>query len=323
MSLSLNDPINKYKLNLIFALCENSNKKTLESDAFRQLNISKEIPVLKDWLHDVFNHVESAYKDQDAHENGALTTSLSILAAEDSPVNQLVLRGYLKNTPHHLTLVSNGQQALEMAKSQAYDLLIFDLEMPVMNGPQALGHIKALGDHWEKIPSIILTAFVKEGDRDSRLGGVCDVYLGKPFKKEGLLDAIHEAMQKKGSLHTHSSISNALRFDMGVFEWNFGHMDKTQSRQFILAAIAQITVDIDSIVLSQAQTDPLEVERALHRLSGAAEPIGCLALNTATRFAKNNLSTQPSVENTALCKNVVAEGKLALDWLNLVLLKNF
>jgi CheY-like chemotaxis protein/HPt (histidine-containing phosphotransfer) domain-containing protein len=91
------------------------------------------------------------------HQSVPVRLSGSILIADDNLINQQVLKGLLEDHPITLDLVENGQEAVESVMTQTYDLILMDLEMPVMDGREAIIHIRQHHTHKE-LPIIALTA---------------------------------------------------------------------------------------------------------------------------------------------------------------------
>jgi len=87
---------------------------------------------------------------------------LRILLAEDSADNRLVIQGYLKDTPHLLDHAENGEVAVQKFAAGHYGAILMDLQMPVMDGYEAVAAIRRLeqGDCRRPTPIIALTAFV-------------------------------------------------------------------------------------------------------------------------------------------------------------------
>ena len=133
----------------------------------------------------------AAPEEEIRHAAGHPLAPLRILLAEDSPDNALLIQAYLKGSGHRLTVVEDGLQALESVIADAYDLVLMDMQMPVMDGYTATQKIRERGG--ECLPPIIaLTAHALEGDRERCLAAGCDGYLAKPVKKARLLDTIAE-----------------------------------------------------------------------------------------------------------------------------------
>jgi CheY-like chemotaxis protein len=114
------------------------------------------------------------------------------LLVEDSPDNQLLVRAYLKPTDYFLDVAEHGAIALDKFKSAHYDVVLMDVQMPVMDGYAATKAIRS----WERdhdlpsTPIIALTALAlkEEGARIFEAG--CNTHLTKPVKKSTLLEVL-------------------------------------------------------------------------------------------------------------------------------------
>jgi len=117
---------------------------------------------------------------------------LRILLVDDSPDNRLLVQAYLKTSPYQLDLAENGEVAVEKFKSGKYDLVLMDMQMPVMDGYSATKAIR----EWESLsalkpsPIIALTAFALKEEMQKNLDTGCNAHLTKPIKKAMLLEAI-------------------------------------------------------------------------------------------------------------------------------------
>lgn len=143
-----------------------------------------DLPLYKTELQDKLTDM----KWQDDH-----LRNLRILLAEDNPVNMMVARKILERKGVIVTEALNGKIAVDTVARDDFDLVLIDLEMPVMDGKSALEHIKAIkGD----IPVIAFTAAVYENmTQDLAAHGFVD-YIYKPFKPEDLYSKIIRAIKK-------------------------------------------------------------------------------------------------------------------------------
>ncbi len=120
-------------------------------------------------------------------ENG-----LSILLVEDSKDNVMLIRAYLKQTPHRLDVAENGAVAVDLFKRGNYDLVLMDVQMPIMDGYTATGLIR----QWEReqdyppAPIIALTANALKEDEQRSLDAGCNGHLTKPIRKGMFLAAL-------------------------------------------------------------------------------------------------------------------------------------
>ena len=117
---------------------------------------------------------------------------LNILLVEDARENRIVIKAYLKKTPHKIEVAENGKIGLEKFISGDYDLVLMDMRMPVMDGYTATGEIRKWEEENRKdaTPIIALTAHALMEDRQKCLDAGCTDYLSKPLKKADLLRKI-------------------------------------------------------------------------------------------------------------------------------------
>ena len=116
---------------------------------------------------------------------------LRILVTDDNPVNQLLAVRILEKQGHTTSVADNGQEALKEVERQTFDLVLMDVQMPVLNGLDATAQIrlkeKKTGLH---LPIIAMTAHAMKGDRERCLEGGMDAYVSKPIQTEQLFLAI-------------------------------------------------------------------------------------------------------------------------------------
>lgn len=118
---------------------------------------------------------------------------LNVLLVEDSPDNQLLIRSYLKHTDHSIDIADHGAIALEKFKTGHYDVVLMDIQMPIMDGYAATQAIRA----WERdqdlppVQIIALTALALNEEKARIFEAGCNTHLTKPVKKSTLLEVLH------------------------------------------------------------------------------------------------------------------------------------
>lgn len=111
-----------------------------------------------------------------------------VLVAEDNPNNQLLIKIVLEKLGLNITIVDNGQIAVEKYQTEEFDLIFLDVNMPVMDGLTALKNIREYENKMQKYtPIIALTANSINGDREKYIEEGMDNYLSKPFEREQLI----------------------------------------------------------------------------------------------------------------------------------------
>jgi two-component system sensor histidine kinase/response regulator len=120
--------------------------------------------------------------------------ALRVLVAEDNPVNQELIRTLLATRGHDVTLAGDGEQAVAAWRSQSFDLILMDVQMPEMDGFLATAAIRAAEREWNRprVPIIALTAHAMQGDRERCLDAAMDGYLAKPLRRAELFALLDE-----------------------------------------------------------------------------------------------------------------------------------
>ncbi len=122
--------------------------------------------------------------------------ALTILLAEDNFINCRVATDLLQDQGHKVVVAVNGKEAMQAWESRPVDLILMDIEMPIMSGSEVTGlirqHEKESGKH---IPIIALTAHAMRGDQKRFLAEGFDGYIAKPFRKEDLASEMWRVME--------------------------------------------------------------------------------------------------------------------------------
>ena len=124
---------------------------------------------------------------------------LKILMADDSQDNRALIRAYLKKTPYQLEEAEDGQQAIDKFIAGKFDVVLMDIQMPIVDGYEATTAIRG----WERqnnrrrTPIVALTASALEEAVHRSKDAGCDAHVTKPVKKSTLLEAIHDAIENK------------------------------------------------------------------------------------------------------------------------------
>jgi CheY-like chemotaxis protein len=125
---------------------------------------------------------------------------LRILVADDSEENRFLVAEYLKDLGCRLDFAENGQVALDLCRAGAYDLVLMDLQMPVMDGYTATRRIR----EWEKeqgrrvMPILALTASAMDAELNQALDAGCTAWLRKPVRLLTLLNAVGKHAARPG-----------------------------------------------------------------------------------------------------------------------------
>ncbi len=134
-------------------------------------------------------------KDDRGREDATETREArrSILIAEDNEINRSVLKAFLERLPVDLTFAENGAKAVALASARAFDIILMDVQMPVLDGVRATAEIRAGDGPCRTAPIIALTANAMEGDRQKYIDAGMNDYVSKPIDPQALYAAIKNA----------------------------------------------------------------------------------------------------------------------------------
>jgi CheY-like chemotaxis protein len=147
---------------------------------------------LFDLLHEIFAGRAVRATAADPADRSPLATEhpLTILLAEDNPVNQRVATLILQRLGYRIDVANNGREALEAIERQAYDLVLMDVQMPEMDGQQAAREICARWARGERPRIVAMTANASTSDRDACFASGMDDFVTKPVRADDLRSAL-------------------------------------------------------------------------------------------------------------------------------------
>jgi signal transduction histidine kinase/CheY-like chemotaxis protein len=142
----------------------------------------------------------SANQPQQATENGETLSAIRMLIAEDNPVNVMLMKKLLSKWSIVPSIAENGERAVELVQYGNFDIILMDLQMPVMNGFDAAKEIRKMADHQKSsIPIIALTASALFDIRERVQESGMNDYVSKPFKPNELFDKIKILVAKSST----------------------------------------------------------------------------------------------------------------------------
>ena len=117
--------------------------------------------------------------------------SKRILVVEDQEDNRQILRDLLGSADYEMDEAENGQEALAAVAKQRPDLILMDIQLPIMDGYEATRRIKA-NPEYKSIPIIVVTSYALSGDEEKARAAGCDDYVAKPYSPRALLLKIRQ-----------------------------------------------------------------------------------------------------------------------------------
>lgn len=152
---------------------------TIKEKIIKYENITKEFIEYEDEIS-----TETVFDD--SQDRKVEFKNVKVMVVEDNPINQKLMKHILTDPEITVTVVENGELAIEQRIEKDFDLIFMDISMPVMDGIEATRQIKAYEDqnHLKSVPIIAVTANALKGDRERFMAEGLDEYCTKPIKKD-------------------------------------------------------------------------------------------------------------------------------------------
>jgi len=216
---------------------------------------------------------------------------LTILVAEDTPASQLVIQVMLEHRGHSVTLVSDGEAALEAARRLDFDLIILDIQMPLMVGYDAVAGIRKLPGSRGKVPVAALTAQAFDEDRKRALAAGFDFHLSKPIRPAELSSLLYLVAARIAPK------DHRNRPDLPLASCEPDYLQELEQacapatfRMLLRTAIANIELEQRGMRLADEKSDHGAVRQSAHRLSALLGQYGNGQAMTAAASVENALS---------------------------------
>ena len=239
--------------------------------------------------------------------DGAPRRPLRVLVAEDVPVNQELVRLMLSPLGCEVTVVDNGEQAVDAVGEQTFDLILMDMQMPVLDGLEATRMIRRLGGDAARTPIVALTANVlpDQIERCRRAG--MDDHVAKPFITEDLQSAVLKWADRRQAPAT-ALTPNAVLDDL-VAQIGEGP---------IRGLLASLDAQMAQVLATPADTPAADLSRLAHSLRGAAGALGygdaaraCSAVEAVHRAKEPAREPFLALQSVCLTARAAVEERLA------------
>jgi len=213
---------------------------------------------------------------------------MRILVAEDNPTNQLVAQRVLEKLGFRTDVVANGQEAVRALETTPYDIVLMDVQMPVLDGFEATRLIRssrsAVCDR--QLPIIAMTAHAMKGDREKCLHAGMDDYVSKPIDPKALASAIdrwltsrtERAASPAAPAADAAPATAASVFDRAALTARLMD-DEELLQQIVTGFLDDMPRQIDALKTHAGSGDATQVGLQAHTIKGAAASVGGMALS--------------------------------------------
>ena len=217
----------------------------------------------------------------------ASIASMRVLAAEDNILNQKLLQAIFQKLGVDLTIVNNGQEALDVLAEKPFDLILMDIQMPVMDGYTAIKQIRSTIS--KTIPIITMTAHAMVGEKEECLSIGANSYISKPFKEKELMFTISQlgskdipesaAPQPAPAESQNKDMSSLLNLDY-LMEITGGDVELRQ--ELVSLFENDYKVQLGLIDQSAVAKDGPKLAQAIHKYRSSLFSVGLLS--TANQY---------------------------------------
>jgi CheY-like chemotaxis protein/HPt (histidine-containing phosphotransfer) domain-containing protein len=214
----------------------------------------------------------------------ATVNSLTILLAEDNTINQRLATRLLSKMGHRVTLAQDGLEALNAVARQHYDVILMDIQMPVMGGITATEKIRAWSIQNNKPyqPIIAMTAHAMQGDKERFIASGMDGYVSKPIMVEELsaeiarIMTLYPTFTAAADIHDEAQPESAVPKICFNYEEALTHMGGDPSFVFELAEIFinESPDRMKELRLAVQEKDSENIYLIAHKLKGEAANFG-------------------------------------------------
>ncbi len=229
---------------------------------------------------------------------------LHILLAEDNPVNQTLVSTLLEHAGHKVDIVGNGQMAVDAVAEGDFDMVLMDVRMPVMEGPEATKHIRESGHEKSQIPIVALTADAMKEYMPRYLEAGMNAVETKPIQLENLLRTIDTVMAEASDEAAGSPAEAAP--DVAAPRGDIGDAGKMAELGKLLdaAAMAGLVEDAarslsGNIVLMRkglTSQNGDDVQSHAHTIRGMCGSMGALRLAQEAAYIEENIDDLDRIE---------------------------
>jgi signal transduction histidine kinase/CheY-like chemotaxis protein len=233
-------------------------------------------------------------------------TPLRVLVVDDVAANRLVARAMLTSAGHLVTLVEDGSAALTAVQAENFDLVLMDLQMPVMDGLEATRRIRKLTPPRNQVPIIAVTASVLPEQVEACRAAGMDAHLSKPIDRESLLRIVADFGRRAVAAPAAGVVSQRPVLDPLAFE--------ALTRDLGAAAPAVMSEFADELRRGaemldalNAGTDSAQMRAAIHRLTGVSRTLGAARLVQALDALGHSLGGDMVEEELARVRAALQE----------------
>lgn len=281
-------------------------------NSFRQENNSYFLlkPIKSEELYKTLKHAVKNIENETAsvnlqpeNESSLLMTAPHVLLVDDNPVNMVLNNKMMKTLipGAQLTEAKDGLQALELCREKVFDLILMDVQMPVMDGIEATKKIRLLSKYSD-IPIIGVTAGNVLGEKEKCLDSGMTDFLPKPLRRANLMEMLETYIPNKAFQKDSSNSEKYL--DIHLLNEQTGDDDEFR-KIFLDLIIQELSQAEKNIKIAVKDKNTADIKAILHKLKGTAGTAGLLKLADCT--ASWESKAKPDTDYTTMENDMIGE----------------
>jgi two-component system sensor histidine kinase BarA len=271
-------------------------------------------------IHDIFN---KSNEQKTAHLKAIFNRTINILLAEDDPINQFLFSSIFSKHNITLQITNNGSEAITAADEKKYDLIILDVQMPLVDGHQAAKTIRSNSTFNKSTPIFCISANMTLQQRDALLHIGVNHTLEKPFNEEHILSLIQQSLPAytqqpipEANINTNDENETLVE----AIDWqqclSLMSGDQLAAKEMLSKFTAQLQVELKEIKKYYNIQDWQALQNIIHKTHGASCFIGVPFLKDSLKSLEAALASPQSI------KKINALYKVLLNDINEVILQS-
>jgi signal transduction histidine kinase/HPt (histidine-containing phosphotransfer) domain-containing protein len=227
-------------------------------------------------------------------ENSVTALHGRVLLAEDGRENQVVICAYLRKAGLDVTVANDGREAVELARSGSFDLVLMDMQMPHLDGYGAASKLRQGGF---TLPIVALTAHAMSEDRKKCITAGCTDYLSKPVSRNDLLEMVRRYLRAspRGAAAESIAVPVAAAPPVGTVRSDLA--DDPEIRPFLPEFLDSLPAKVAALASLRRRSDLDALKDALHQLKGTGGLYGFPQITATAEEAERRIKEQGSLQN--------------------------
>lgn len=201
---------------------------------------------------------------------------VKVLLVEDNPVNQLVATDLLEEKECEVTLANNGKEGVEILEEHDFDVVLMDMQMPVMDGYTAMNLIRSKEENNIRIPIVALTAHTSQEEIDRCIAAGADKYLSKPYTPDALYKIISELIKGEEAINDESTSDYKKEYEIMNYQFLLNYVGGSErlAQKILVKIEAEIPKDVLGMLEAVTAKDWTELGALAHKVKPNVQMLG-------------------------------------------------